>query len=145
VFRSRYTAGELDEVSVRRQTEWAARPPLTWSRFAREDQYFTEAMAHVRQRNRLWEAGEIGGAWQENRILERYYAPALDTPSWVSSTGHRWPPAQRADAEARAGHLRVVPPSEALGHPVLLWPWWGVWGAAMIGSGLILHGVGRAA
>ena len=32
-----------------------------------------------------------------------YYAPVLDTPSYISRTGHRWPAGQRADAEQRFG------------------------------------------
>ena len=42
-------------------------------------------------------------AWFENRILEKYFAPVLDTPSYVSRTGHRWPPAQRARRRAARG------------------------------------------
>ena len=41
-------------------------------------------------------------------ILEKYYAPVLDAPSYISKTGLRWPPAQRADGEQR---LRAVPPA----------------------------------
>ena len=40
-------------------------------------------------------------AWSENLILEKYYAPVLDTPSYISKTGHRWPAGQRTDAELR--------------------------------------------
>ena len=40
-------------------------------------------------------------AWSENLMLEKYYAPVLDTPSYISRTGHRWPAGQRADAEQR--------------------------------------------
>jgi len=45
----------------------------------------------------------MSAAWSENLILEKYYAPVLDTPSYVSKTGHRWPPPQRADAEQHVG------------------------------------------
>ena len=45
-------------------------------------------------------------AWSENLILEKYYAPVLDTPSYISRTGHRWPAEQRADAEQRLGSAR---------------------------------------
>ena len=59
-----------------------------------EDQYVTEAIWHVQARNALWDAGDVAGAWGENRILEKYFAPVL-------AAGHSWPPAQRADAERR--------------------------------------------
>ena len=48
----------------------------------------------------------MAAAWSENLILEKYYAPVLDTPSYISRTGHRWPPEQRADAEQRLGSAR---------------------------------------
>jgi hypothetical protein len=59
-----------------------------------EDQYVTEAIWHVQARNALWDAGDAAGAWGENLILERYFAPVL-------AAGHSWPPGQRADAERR--------------------------------------------
>ena len=61
----------------------------------------SEGLLHVQERNRQWDAGNPTAAWFENRILEKYFAPVLDTPSYVSRTGHRWPAAQRADARAR--------------------------------------------
>jgi hypothetical protein len=45
----------------------------------------------------------MSAAWSENLILEKYYAPVLDTPSYVSRTGHRWPADQRAHADQRRG------------------------------------------
>ena len=53
----------------------------------------SEGLLHVQERNRRWEAGDIRAAWSENLILEKYYAPVLDTPSYISRTGHRWPAA----------------------------------------------------
>ena len=61
----------------------------------------SEGLLHAQERNRRWEAGDIRAAWSENLILEKYYAPVLDTPSYISQTGLRWPPAQRADAQQR--------------------------------------------
>jgi hypothetical protein len=63
----------------------------------------SEGHLHVQERNRRWEAHDIAAAWFENLILEKYYASVLDTPSYLSKTGHRWPDAQRADALARRG------------------------------------------
>ncbi len=101
-FTSRYTREGLDSLAADRTVRWATAPPVVLRRMSREDQYMSEGVVHVQERNRLWSAGDAAGAWHENLILERFYAPVLDTPSYVSRTGHRWPPEQRADAEARA-------------------------------------------
>ena len=45
---------------------------------------------------------EVAEAWRENLILERYFAPVLDTPTYASPHGNRWPPEQRADLANRA-------------------------------------------
>ena len=59
--------------------------------------------------------------WKENPILEKYYAPVLDTPSYVSRTGHRWSPEQRADVASRipgtdAGYVSAANP-----YPIYAW------------------------
>ena len=77
--------------------------PARRSRFAREDQYLTEALWHVRERNEAVDVGDTLTAWRENRILEKFYAPLLDVPAINGE--YRWPPEQRAltaDAAARA-------------------------------------------
>lgn len=122
VFRSRYTASELLGVGAERSARWQREPPLTWSRYSREDQYLTEGVAHVRRRNEHWDAGNLLAARQENLILERYYAPVLDTPSYISATGHRWPAAQRAQAERIPGPGFMIYESDALTYPVVIWP-----------------------
>jgi VanZ family protein len=99
-FRSMETAEGLDALARDRTERWRANPPMTWSRLSREDQYMTEGVTHVRRRNICW-GSDWRCAWHENLILERYFAPVLDTPSYISPTGHRWDSAQRADAEAR--------------------------------------------
>jgi VanZ family protein len=104
MFRSRYDASTLLTIGRDRLAFWKDHPPIErpHSR-SREDQYMSEGLLHVQERNRRWEAGDIRAAWSENLILEKYYAPVLDTPSYISRTGHRWPPGQRADAEQRLG------------------------------------------
>ena len=83
-----------------RSSEWLAKPPpLTAPRLSREDQYLTEGIEHVRERNRLWDMGDGEGAWFENLILETYYAPVVVTPSYHAKTGSKWPDEQRANAE----------------------------------------------
>ena len=95
-------------------------PPLNIPRLSREDQYLDEGLWHVRERNRRWDAEQITAAWHENLILERFFAPVLDRPSYVSASGNRWPPEHRADAHARA----VPDPafvSRAETYPILTW------------------------
>lgn len=104
-FLSRYSASQLDQLAADRAARWATDPPLVLARVSREDQYRSEAEAHVRARNNAWDAGDVRTAWHENLILERYYAPVLDTPSHVSATGHRWAPEHRLDAERRYNAL----------------------------------------
>jgi hypothetical protein len=101
MFRSRYSSTRLDALAADRTTRWATEPPLVRRTLAREDQYRSEGEAHVRARNTAWDQGDVFTAWHENLVLERFYAPVLDTPSHISPTGHRWHPDHRADAERR--------------------------------------------
>jgi hypothetical protein len=103
-FRSRYDAPALLAHAADRTVAWKARPPLERpaSRSV-EDQYQSEGHLHVRERNLQWEAGNYKSAWQENLILEKYYAPVLETPSYLAAAGHRWPDEQQADAFQRTG------------------------------------------
>lgn len=109
-FMSRYSRQDLARLSAERAVRWAVDPPLVRRTLAREDQYRSEGEAHVRARNAAWDAGDIHTAWRENLILERYYAPVLDTPSHISPAGHRWAPSHRRDAEER---VRAAPPLRA--------------------------------
>ena len=127
VFRSRYTSEELAAIGNARAALWKSSPPLTWSRLSREDQYFTEGVAHVQRRNETWSNGNVMAARHENLILEKYYAPVLDTPSYLSATGLRWPSSQRADAEARVGPGFMIYDSDALHYPVVTWSKWSFW------------------
>lgn len=121
-FESRYTYDELLSLREARAAGWRERPPIALRRISREDQYLAEGMFHVAWRNRMWAEGNIFAAWRENRILETYYAPVLDTPSYRGEAGHRWPPEQRADAAARAGDTGQPYLSEAYPIPMLTWP-----------------------
>jgi hypothetical protein len=127
VFRSRYTADRLSALALERARDWQTKPPLTWSRLSREDQYFSEGVAHIQHRNRQWTAGNVLAARHENLILEKYYGPVLDTPSFLSATGHRWPAEQRAHAESMPGPGFMIYESDALPYPVLTWPRWAFW------------------
>jgi len=100
-FVSRYSGDELRARAAERAARWARQPPLEMHRYAREDQYLAEGLWHVRARNDAWERAPET-AWRENLILERYFAPILDTPSYAAPVS-RWPPEQRRDADGRRG------------------------------------------
>src|SRR5690606_3312242 len=108
--------------------QWERHPPQTWTRFSREDQYLSEGLAHVARRNRAWEEGNLLAARHENLILERYYAPVLDVPTYASPVPQRWPDAQRAEAEAQGGPGFMIYDSDALPYPVFAWSRWLFWG-----------------
>ena len=124
-FRSRYTGAELAALARDRATRWRARPPLVLRRLAREDQYLTEGLWHVLRRNQAWSAGDVSDAWRENRILERFYVPVLEVPTYADPLGHRWSVAQRAEAAEWPGVDRA--PSESDAYPYLLYVWPAGW------------------
>ncbi|PYR80621.1 MAG: hypothetical protein DMF87_08560, partial [Acidobacteria bacterium] len=101
VFWSHYDAQTLLAESTDRANRWRSNPPTEMRRLSHEDQYLSEALWHVQERNRAWGAGDQFSAWRENLILERFYAPVLDTPTFASRTPSRWPAPQRDDAAAR--------------------------------------------
>ena len=127
-FRSHYTAAQLAELSRDRAARWQVAPPTALRRLSREDQYMDEGLWHVRRRN----VAAVAEAWAENRILEEFYAPVLDTPSYVSATGHRLPPEQRVAAEAAASGDRGPFISQAEPYPIYTFPRWWLWSAAGI-------------
>lgn len=103
-FKSRYSQQGLLAMEEEKREEWRVHPlPLVLQRVSREDQYMTEGVTHVQRRNELLAAHDASHAWLENLILEKYYAPVLDTPSYVSRTGHRWSPEQRASVQSQGG------------------------------------------
>lgn len=131
-FTSRYTASQLADLSAERTANWrVSPPPLRNPRLAREDQYLTEAMEHTMWRNKRWDAGDLAAAWYENRILEKYYAPTLDTPSYHSANGFRWPAAQRANAEQATVAARAAAPGAYVSlsnlAPMFVWSRWVFW------------------
>lgn len=126
-FRSHYTARQLAELSRERIARWQVNPPTVLRRLSREDQYMDEGLWHVRRRN-VVEAPE---AWAENRILEEFFSPVLDIPSYASATGHRWSPAQRVASEQPAAGDRGVFVSSAEPYPIYTFPRWWLWSAAV--------------
>jgi hypothetical protein len=135
-FKSRYSRPLLEATAAGKLKAWRAHPPpLVLQRVSREDQYMTEGVTHVQERNKRLAASDIAGAWRENRILEKYYAPVLDTPSYVSATGHRWSAGQRADVESRFAASQTSAPSgyvsAANPYPIYPWPRPLLWGIAL--------------
>jgi hypothetical protein len=117
-FRSHYTGSQLAALQHDRAERWKTDPPLTLRRLSREDQYLDEGLWHVRRRN-LTEPAE---AWRENLILEKYFGPVLDTPTYASTQGNRWTAAQRADLESRVAASPMQFASSAEPYPILTWP-----------------------
>lgn len=136
VFKSRYSKGALEALAAEKLRGWRVHPPpMVLQRVSREDQYMTEGVTHVQERNEQLAAGHVAAAWRENRILETYYAPVLDTPSYVSAAGHRWSAAQRADVASRLASPGVegAAPyvSAANPYPIYAWRRAVVWGTAL--------------
>jgi hypothetical protein len=142
-FDSRFTPDALTRLATARTVEWAIRPPLVRPpRFSREDQYATEGLQHVTARNAAWEAGDVAAAFHENLILERYFAPVLDAPSYVSKIGHRWSSDHRA-AAARATSASQEPfVSRAYPYSLYLWPPWALWIVALAAAGWLVRRTG---
>lgn len=123
-FESRYDRETLLGIQAQRAAEWQhSPPPTTLVRVSREDQYLTEGIQHVRRRNTLWSEGDYRGAWLENRILEKYYHPVLETPTHEGPSGHRWPADQRADAELRAAERNADAPFVSGAYPFRVLQW----------------------
>jgi hypothetical protein len=126
VFRSHYTARELAAASHDRAEAWRLDPPTTMRRLSWEDQYLSEGVAHLRHRNRRADEGHAAAAWHENLILEKYFGPVLDTPSYQLDAVQRWSAQQRSKAEASRAGL-VVYTSDALPYAVYAAPKWAFW------------------
>ena len=119
-FRSRYTATALARAASTRAERWRNEPPVVQRRLWREDQYLTEGLWHVQRRNQAWAAGDAATAWREHRILEKFFTPILDTPTYAGTAGHRWPPAQREEAARRAG-VSTPYASDEYAYPLYVW------------------------
>jgi hypothetical protein len=124
VFRSRYTAAQLLALQAERSERWRSMPPATLRRYSREDQYLAEALWHVQRRNEADAEGGIWAQWKENLILEKYFAPVLDSPTYATPQGARWPKEQRDSAAAAAlvpSEDRRLFVSDAQPFPIYAW------------------------
>ena len=121
MFWSRFSAPDLHTLSADRTARWRARPPIGTRRIALEDQYLGEGMWHVQSRNLAETADDPFTAWRENRILETFFAPVLDTASYLSPVPPRWSPAQREATAARVAADPGIYISRAAPYPIYTW------------------------
>ena len=133
MFWSRYSAPDLIAAAADRADRWRTQPPIALHRLAREDQYLSEGMWHVQQRNLAWTAGDPFTAWRENRILEMFFAPVLETSSYASPVAPRWPRDQREQTASRVAGDPGIYISRAAPYPIYTWPPLAFWsGVAVI-------------
>jgi VanZ like family len=116
-FHSHYTPTQLDALQQDRLQRWQADPPLRLRRLSREDQYLDEGLWHVRRRN----LADDGEQWRENLILERYFNPVLDIPTYASPKGNRWGPDQRVNLQVRVAQVPMPFISAAEPYPIVSW------------------------
>jgi len=143
-FKSRWSKSDLEQLRTAKRDEWRTHPPpLVLQRVSREDQYLTEGITHVQKRNELLKANDPRSAWKENLILEKYFAPVLDTPSYWSPTGHRWSAEQRQSIQALVPGGDPTYVSQANPYPIYAWSRTGFW-LVSIGLAAIVWAGARA-
>jgi VanZ family protein len=96
VFMSYQTREGLAALSSAHAQAWGDGGPAPQGQFAREDQYLSEGLWHVRRRNEAMDDGDLIAAWRENRILEKYFAPLLRITKPDGSPMHALAPEQVA-------------------------------------------------
>ncbi len=117
-FFSRYSAEELLAASRDRAVRWQSAPPRELHRTSIEDHYLAEGVWHVQRRNEVEDSQRV---WHENLILEKYFAPVLDFPTYSTGAGAKWPAEQRANAEAQAKTEASTYRSAANPYPIYTW------------------------
>lgn len=130
-FRSHWDATSLLAAAAERATRRSSAPPAQ-SGFTREDHYLSEGQWHVQHRNDAEGDGDYWIAWNENLILERFYAPVL-------ASGSRWSSGQREQIQLEAADgLQSPYVSEAAPYPIytvnrgLFWAIAGLIAAAIV-------------
>jgi hypothetical protein len=118
VFLSRYSVEELRAASRDRAARWQSAPPRELYRTSIEDHYLAEGVWHVQRRNEVADPHRV---WHENLILEKYFAPVLDFPTYSTGAGAKWSGEQRANAEAQAGAEAGAYRSTANPYPIYTW------------------------
>jgi hypothetical protein len=137
-FLSRYSANELLEASRDRAARWKVDPPRELRRTSIEDHYLAEGVWHVQRRNEVEDPQRV---WHENLILEKYFAPVLEFPTYSTGSGAKWPAEQRANAEAAAAKHAGAYRSTANPYPIYTWSpflFWLAVSAAVVAMALLL-------
>jgi hypothetical protein len=117
-FFSRYSAAGLLEASRDRAIRWRAAPPRDLHRASIEDHYLAEGLWHVQRRNEVADPQRV---WHENLILEKYFAPVLEFPTYATGSGAKWAPEQRANNAARVAADAAPYRSMANPYPIYSW------------------------
>jgi hypothetical protein len=136
-FLSRYSPRELLEASNDRAARWRIDPPRVLRRMSIEDHYLAEGVWHIQRRN---EGDDAWMLWHENRILEKYFAPVLEFPTYSTPSGARWPDEQRTNIAAEAAKDARPYMSTANPYPIHLWtrpPFWGAVAVIIAALGLL--------
>jgi VanZ like family len=117
-FLSRYSATELLDASRDREVRWQSAPPRELRRTSIEDHYLAEGVWHIQRRNEVEDPIRV---WHENLILEKYFAPVLEFPTYSTGAGAKWPAEQRANAAAQVGTAASAYRSTANPYPIYTW------------------------
>jgi VanZ like protein len=116
-FLSRFTAEQLTQAARDRAVRWRSDPPAVLHRLSIEDHYLAEGLWHIQRRNE----GHGLHTWKENLILERFFEPVLDFPTYSTPSAARWPRDQRANVEASEASDARVYVSDANPYPIYTW------------------------
>lgn len=139
-FLSRYTADELHAAAHDRAERWKMDPPSFLHRMSVEDHYLAEGVWHVQRRNE----GTGLNTWKENLILERFFDPVLQYPTYSTPSGARWPAEQRVNVEAQHGHDPAPYFSSANPYPIYTWSPMAFWTTVAVGIGAAIFGIMKA-
>lgn len=118
---SRFSVEDLRSASIDRGERWKNTPPVELRRLSREDQYLAEGIWHIQQRSIAFRDGDPRTALKENQILETWFAPVLDFPTYLTPETERWSPEQKA-----AVAEKVVPGAEPFisdASPIPIYTW----------------------
>jgi hypothetical protein len=120
-FLSRFAAEDLRPAAIDRSERWKTAPPVELRRLSREDQYLAEGIWHIQARSVAFRNGDLRTAFKENQILETWFAPVLDFPTYLTPETERWPPERKA-----AVAEKVVPGAEPFisdASPIPIYTW----------------------
>ena len=117
-FLSQYSAAQLLEASRDRAARWQSAPPRELRRTSIEDHYLAEGAWHIQRRNEIEDPQRV---WHENLILEKYFSPVLEFPTYATGSGAKWPAEQRAHNAARVAS--EVGPYRSTANPYPIYTW----------------------